>query len=188
MRSQWKTRLGGALVAASLLSTATGGWADQPGAEKLKQPVSARIETVHTSEANPPIGNVIVKYADGQEDAWTLKGNCSTPKVSPQGVVGWIVYSLKPDGKTLEMYRELAVNGKLTLCEKGKVLTTISSEKAFIENWGFAADGRHFVVKSRGAHGPATIQLFGFKGGAAESSLPAYGDKLPEWARPYRDD
>jgi len=160
--------------------------ADNEGAEKTKLPVSARIEVVHKMDVGDPIGNVIVKYGDGTEDQWTVKGNCSTPNVSPSGVVGWVVYSLK--GKSIELYGDLPVNGKVSICEKGKVLATVSTTKPFIEQWGFTEDGRHFVVKSRGAHGPASVQLFAFKPGPAETTVEAYSDDLPDWARPYKDD
>ena len=81
----------------------------------------------------------------------------------------------------------LAENGRVSICEKGKVLATVSTTKAFIEGWGFAADGRHFVVKSRGAHGPASIQLFAFRDGPAEATVAAYAENLPDWARPYKE-
>jgi hypothetical protein len=190
MRTRWISRLGTAAIMAAL-TIGSLARADNEGAEKTKLPVSARIALVHkmaNGDANPfPIGNVIVKYADGTEDQWTLKGNCSDPQVSPSGMVGWIVYALQKDGKSIEMYGDLAVNGKLTICDKGKVLATVSTTKAFILQWGFAADGAHFVTKSQGAHGETYIQLFPFKNGPAEATATGWMNNLPDWASPYKD-
>jgi hypothetical protein len=182
----------GRLCSLSIVATAAvesiGAPAENEGAEKIKRPLSARIDVIHKNETADPIGNVIVKYADGTEDKWTEKGNCSTPKVSSSGMVGWIVYSLQKDGKSIEMYGELPINGKVSICEKGRVLATVPTTNPFIEQWGFSQDGRHVVVKSRGAHGPATIQLFAIKNGPAEAAVDAYSENLPEWARQYKDD
>lgn len=176
-----------AIVAMAVVES-LGAAAENEGAEKIKRPVSARIDVIHKIETADPIGNVIVKYADGTEDKWTNRGNCSTPKVSSSGMVGWIVYSLRKDGKSIEMYGDLPINGKVSICEKGTVLATVSTTKSFIEQWGFSQDSRHVVVKSRGAHGPATIQLFAIKDGPAEAAVDAYSENLPDWARPYKDD
>jgi hypothetical protein len=188
MRAPLTYRLCSLGTIAALAIGALGARAGNEGAEKTKRPVSARIEAMHKVGIGDPIGNVIVKYADGTEDQWTVKGNCSNPKVSPSGVVGWIVYSLSKDGESIKLYGDLPVNGKISICEKGNVLATVSTTKAFIEQWGFAADGRHFVAKSRGAHGPASIQLFAFKNGPAEAAVEAYSEDLPDWARSYKDD
>jgi len=169
------------------LSSAFASPSGNEGAEKTKTPVEAHVKVIHRAGSGDPIGNVIVKFADGTEDQWTLKGNCSTPKVASSGAVGWIVYSLGKDGKSIETYGGLPVNGKITICQKGEVLTTVSTTKAFIEQWGFTADGLRFVAKSRGAHGPATIQLFAFHGTKPLAEIAAYVDKLPDWARPYKD-
>lgn len=188
MRALLTGRLCSLVIVVAAAVESIGAPAEDEGAEEIKRPLSARIDVIQKIEAADPIGNVIVKYADGTEDKWSDKGNCSTPKVSPSGMVGWIVYSLKNDGKSIEMYGELPINGKVSLCEKGKVLATVSTTKPFIEQWGFSQDGRRIVVKSRGAHGPATIQLFAIKGGPAEAAVDAYSEHLPEWARPYKDD
>jgi hypothetical protein len=188
MRALLTGRLCSLVIVVAAAVESIGAPAGHDGAEKIKRPLSARIDITHKIETADPIGNVIVKYADGTEDKWTDKGNCSTPKISSSGMVGWIVYSLQKDGKSIEMYGELPINGKVSICEEGKVLATVSATKPFIEQWGFSQDNRHIVIKSRGAHGPATIQLFGLKDGPAEATVDAYSENLPEWARPYKDD
>ena len=171
-----------------------GAKAGNAGVEKGKRPVSARIEvTRNIPTSTLEVGNVIVKYADGTEEKLTKEGNCIYPKVSPSGVVGWIVCSLLKDGKSLEMDPYLPLNGKLRICEKGTVLATVSTVCPYIEDWGFTKDGRHVVIKSREAHGMAEIQLFAFKNGPAKETVRAYripddDEPLPNWALPYKDD
>jgi hypothetical protein len=65
---------------------------DQKGAERTKQPVAAEILAAPAATAeDPAVGNVEVTYADGTKDLWTTKGNCSLPRVAPDGTVGWTV-------------------------------------------------------------------------------------------------
>ena len=80
------------------------------GAEKTKLPVQAAIVRNKSLDPQYEIGNVIVTYADRTKDLWTVKGNCAEPKVSPKGAVGWEVYKLKADGKTLDTYSGLYLN------------------------------------------------------------------------------
>ena len=152
------------------------------------RPVSARIEVVHTFAHRDPIGDVVVKLSDGTEQTWTHSGNASDPRVAPDGVVIWIVYSLRKGGKEIETYQTIPVNGHLAFAERGKVIATVETTKAFIEDWKLAADGHHVIVKSRRAHGPASIQRFAFEPGPAEATVWAYKHNLPDWARPYADD
>lgn len=159
------------------------------GAEAIKRPASARIEPVFKlPESDEKIGNVIVEYADGTKDAWTLKGNCEDPKVSADGHVGWIVCELAEDGKSLKLYREVAIGSHLKVCYRGRTVANLAAFKPFIEDWNFAPDGRHVVVKSRAAHGVAYIELFGLGNGPAESRVKAYEEHLPAWAEPFRDE
>jgi hypothetical protein len=68
-----------------------------------------------------------------------------------------------------------------------KVIAKPRAAKPFIEEWAFSDDGRHAVVKSRAAHGPATIELFALHNGPAEASVTAFEENLPDWARSFRD-
>src|ERR1700733_5250232 len=74
------------------------------GAEKTKLPVRVSITESRSLGSEGPeykIGNVRVTYSDGTTDLWTFKRNCAEPKVSAKGSVGWEVYELGADGKTL---------------------------------------------------------------------------------------
>jgi hypothetical protein len=162
-------------------------YAQNEGAEKFKLPKRAAIVRNQSLRPEDEIGNVIVTYTDGTTDTWTLKGNCAEPKVSVKGVVGWEVYRLEENGKTLSRYNDLYINDHVVACDHGKVIATLQSAKGFIEAWDFTKDGEHLVIKSRGAHGPATIELFPLRNGPPEASVQAYEKDLPEWAAPYAD-
>jgi hypothetical protein len=156
-------------------------------AEKFKVPVQAAVVRNQSLPPEDEIGNVIVTYADGTTDIWALRGNCAEPKVSTKGAVGWEVYKLEANGKTLASYNGLNINDHVTVCDHGKVIANLQSAKAFIEAWDFTKDGERVVIKSRGAHGPATIELFPLHNGPPEASVPAYEKNLPAWAVPYAD-
>jgi hypothetical protein len=157
------------------------------GAETIKRPVSARIEPKFNVEVGMEIGSVIVKYTDGSEETLTSEGNCMGPDVSPEGYVAWIVCELAEDGKSLELYNDVPVNSHLKICYGRKTVATLTAAKPFIENWRFAPDGQHVVIKSRAAHGVAFIELFALRNGRAESTVKAYEEHLPAWAEPFRD-
>jgi hypothetical protein len=157
------------------------------GAEKTKLPVHAAIVRDKSLPPTYQIGNVIVTYSDGTTDIWTLKDNCGQPKVSSKGAVGWEVYKLNAEGKTLASYHGLYINDRLNVCDHGIVVANLPSAKGFIEGWDFTRDGEHLVIKSRGAHGPASIELFSLRNGPALESVQAYEKNLPDWAVPFAD-
>ena len=157
------------------------------GAEKTKRPLRASVVRNDSLPAEDQIGNVMVTYSDGTTDIWTLKGNCAEAKVSTKGSVGWEVYKLSSDGRTLDRYNGLYINDQVNVCDHGKVVANLKSAKGFIEGWDFTKDGEHLVIKSRGAHGPASIELFSLHTGLAMESVQAYDKHLPDWATPFAD-
>jgi hypothetical protein len=161
--------------------------AQNEGAEKVKEPVQARIEPKHRTDPRFVVGDVIVTYKDGTKDPWTLRGNCMDPKVSHQGQVGWVVCELAADGKSLKLNGSVPIGNQVVVSYRGNVIAKLRAAKPFIEEWAFSDDGRHIVVKSRAAHGPAIIELFGLHNGPAEASVAAFEENLPDWAQPFRD-
>jgi hypothetical protein len=157
------------------------------GAEKTQTPVQAGIARNKSVPGKYKIGNVIVTYSDGTTDIWTLKGNCAEPRVSTKGTVGWEVYKLNADGKTLASYNGLYIDDRVNVCDHGRVVANLVSAKSFIEGWDFTKDGERLVIKSRGAHGPATIELFALRNGGPLESVQAYEKNLPSWAAPFAD-
>lgn len=170
-----------------LLLLASGVYGQKEGAEKTQTPVHAAIARNNSLPAQYKLGNVIVTYSDGTTDIWTLKGNCAEPKISIKGVVGWEVYKLNADGKTLASYNGIYINDHVIVCDHGRVVASLASAKAFIEDWDFTENGECLVIKSRGAHGAATIELFALRNGPPLNSVQAYEKSMPSWAAPFAD-
>ena len=165
--------------------------ADQRGAENTKQPASVEIVAANAAKASPhpignsnPIGNVQVTYTDGTKDLWTTKGNCSLAQVGSDGAVGWTINGPEVQINSADWMRP---NGTLVLCRHGKVIAQIKSGKAFIEQWQFLENGTRLVLLTRGAHGPADIELHDADTGKLIESVQASGGNLPAWAKPYGD-
>ena len=116
------------------------------GAEKTKLPVRASITGTRSLGPEYKIGNVRVTDSDGTTDLWTFKGNCAEPKVSPKGSVGWEVYELGADGKTLAVYNGLYINNHVRVCDHGKVVANLESAKGFIEGWRSCEEERLSLV------------------------------------------
>jgi hypothetical protein len=157
--------------------------ADQTRAEKRKRPVSAEIVVAGDGGQYPePIGNVRVKYSDGTTDLWTTKGDCSLPRVSPTGMVGWTVN----DPATPYIgTRTMRLNNLLVLVRAGKVIGKITGTKTSIEDWGFLEDPSRVVLCSRWPHGPADCELHEIKTGALIQSVKENATDLPDWAKPF---
>lgn len=170
-----------------LLIGAASAGADQKGAEKVKTPVTAKVVDVREVKdyGGDPIGNVQVVYKDGSKDQWTLKANASSPKVSGEGVVGWVLSPLQKGGKKLALYKNSPTFPQLRLVQSGKVLATIDAERPYIEEWVFEKGGKTIVIKSRGPHGPAFLQRIRVSDGKQIGSSPDFGEELPDWAKPF---
>ncbi|PWT82369.1 MAG: hypothetical protein C5B58_08385 [Acidobacteria bacterium] len=158
--------------------------AQNAGAEKYKIPVQAAVQPKHQVESDL-IGNVVVTYADGTTDLWTLKGNCKLPKVSSGGAVGWVVCEMQPNSSSLKLYDDLAIGSSLTVNFRGRIVANLRAAKPFIEDWAFDTDGHHVIVKSRLAHGTAMIERFGLHDGPPEAAVKAYQEDLPDWAQEF---
>lgn len=170
-----------ALVAGSFASLRA---EDQAGAEKMKIPV--KVAVVDAVKWNSePVGNIEVRYADGTRDRWTTKGSCGQPHVAADGTVGWTVF--EPERQAQTASYTVRPNGTVVICRKGKVLCRAQAALGFIEEWDFLKDGKHFVVKSRALHGPATVELMEMETGKVVKEVKASADNLPEWAAPYHE-
>jgi len=79
--------------------------------------------------------------------------------------------------------------GGLEIWEDGKPVSRIRSAHPVIERWGFVKDGRQIIVKSRGAEGPAVIELFDSRTAIRRDSLAADQviDGRPAWAAGFAD-
>jgi hypothetical protein len=87
----------------------------------------------------------------------------------------------KPYGQPL-----MAVKGKwkVTIKEGSRTVAVCSTASPNVEEIKFITEQQEIVVKSRGNHGPATVQLFDTKSGKEKGRVMAYeirGGK-PAWA------
>jgi len=148
----------------------------------LRRPVAARIMWSKDHEADPEhFGDVLVRYSDGSTAFWTRGGGCALPGVSPDGLVGWT--------HGAERNRTQGVmNNTLLIARQQHVFATIRVDEPFIDEWAFG-DGSAVVVRSRGPHGPSTIQKFQIPGGRLLAQCPGseIPEKAPDWARPFLD-
>ncbi len=74
--------------------------------------------------------------------------------------------------------------GKVTIKEGSRTVAVCSTASPNVEETKFITEQQEIVVKSRGNHGPATVQLFDTKSGKEKGHVKAYeirGGK-PAWA------
>lgn len=167
------------LMAIPLMAT------DETGAERSKRPVRAEIVPGGGATHINPIGNVRVSYSDGTTDMWTRNGDCSLPRVSTSGVVGWTVND-DPTPYQNNLNRLIRPNNLLVLVQHGRVIGRVCGNKRFIEDWGFADEPARVVLRSRWMHGPADIELYDIKSGDLVQSVSETGPALPAWAKTLR--
>lgn len=128
-----------------------------------------------------PVGNIKVKFADGHSEFWTRLGRCLHVRCSPSGLVGWSRYTFR------NSYGE-PVNDTLRVMASTERWIDFRAGP-FIEDWLFADQDATVIVRSRGRHGPSTIQRFSLKTGdlldATKGS--ALYSETPDWAKPLAD-
>ena len=78
---------------------------------------------------------------------------------------------------------------KISIRDGGRALSTIHTAAPNIERYVFVNGGNQIVVKSRGNHGPATVQLPDVRTGVLRDKVLAYAIKggQPSWARGMED-
>ena len=79
--------------------------------------------------------------------------------------------------------------GKVTIMEGNRTVSTIATASPNIEKTRWVSEQEEIVVKSRGNHGPATVQLFNSRTGRQEGTVMAYelAQGGPKWARGMAD-
>ena len=84
-----------------------------------------------------------------------------------------------------------AVNGQgtVTIMEGTRAVSTLRTASPNIEETRFISEQNQIVVKSRGNHGPATVQLFDSRSGRQEGTVMAYelANGGPNWAAGMAD-
>jgi len=84
-----------------------------------------------------------------------------------------------------------AVNGqgRVTIMEGGRTVATCYTASPNIEQTRWFSEQEQIVVKSRGNHGAATVQLFNSRTGRQEGTVMAYelAEGGPNWAAGMAD-
>lgn len=76
------------------------------------------------------------------------------------------------------------LQGRITIYEGSRALATCKTVAPNIESTRFINEQQQIVVKSRGNHGPATLQLFDSRDGAEKGRIMAFDVRngQPSWA------
>lgn len=84
-------------------------------------------------------------------------------------------------GQALRMEK---FQGGITVFEGSRALSTCRTASPNVESTRFINQQQQVVVKSRGNHGPATVQLFNSRTGAEEGRVMAFAIRngQPRWA------
>lgn len=78
---------------------------------------------------------------------------------------------------------------QVLLLRNGKTIAICRTQLPEIENWKLINGNRQIVVKSRGRHGPAAVELFNVVDGSLADKVMAFAIKngKPEWARGFEE-
>jgi len=80
--------------------------------------------------------------------------------------------------------------GTVTISENGQTVSVLRTAAPNVEAADFTGPGQEQIaIKSRGAHGPATLELFDTRTGQLRDKVLAYAvkDGQPAWAVPYAE-
>lgn len=94
---------------------------------------------------------------------------------------------IRPTGKPESFGQPLVASvgqGKVTIREGSRTVSVCTTALPNVEETKFVTEQQEIVVKSRGGHGPATVQLFDTATGAEKASVAAYNIRggNPRWA------
>ncbi len=78
---------------------------------------------------------------------------------------------------------------QVRLLRNGKTIAVCRTQLPEIENWKLINGNRQIVVKSRGRHGPASVELFNVVDGSLADKIMAFAieNGKPEWARGFEE-
>lgn len=79
--------------------------------------------------------------------------------------------------------------GQVQIMQGGRTVSTLRTASPNVEEHHFTSGQSQMVVKSRGNHGPATVELFDTKTGTLRDKVLAYAiqNGQPAWARGMQD-
>jgi len=93
------------------------------------------------------------------------------------------------NGNDAYNYRASVEQGQVRILSNGRTVSVIRPAMPNVEQQRFINGNREIVIKSRGNHGPATIERFDTKTGTLRGKVMAYAitNGQPVWARGMKD-
>ena len=79
--------------------------------------------------------------------------------------------------------------GQVNVLEGSTTLSVIQTARPVVEEYRFTKRQQQLVTKSRGNHGPATVELFDVRTGALQDTIAAHAIEKgqPAWAKGMQD-
>lgn len=86
-------------------------------------------------------------------------------------------------------YQAHVVQEGLEISENGKLIVRIKTALPNVEDWKFVEEGGYVITKSRGSHGPASVEKFESRTGILRDKVLAYAIRNgeAEWAKGFED-
>ena len=136
-------------------------------------------------------GNSLNQFKHGYEVAYrnytphyssSYQNNSYTPSYSNQD------YNARPTQGTGSLRAEVAQGG-VRITQGGKKVVFLQTASPNVERQHFINNKSQVVVKSRGNHGPATVELFDARTGTLKGKVLSYAiqNGQPAWARGMQD-
>lgn len=127
-------------------------------------------------------GDVIAKRIDGRDV--TLGHDALDAKLAQDDVAGWTT------GKHVQTQDGMQFSNDHLVVYKGSAKQAeFTTGKGIIEAWRFVDGAKQVATKSRGLHGPASVELFDIATKRRVAAMQGFeiNDKSPEWAKPFRE-
>lgn len=79
--------------------------------------------------------------------------------------------------------------GRVRILRDGRTVATVRPAMPNVERYKFTNSNQQIIIKSRGNHGPATVELFNISDGSLADKVLAFAIKggKPSWARGWED-
>ncbi len=95
----------------------------------------------------------------------------------------------QPPRPSISPLRATTIQGGVTISRDGRTISTCRTAMANVERWKFANGGTQIVVKSRGNHGPASVEMFDTATGRLRDKVLAFAIRASRvnWAYGFED-
>jgi hypothetical protein len=100
------------------------------------------------------------------------------------------LFALSPQARAAAAGVQVQVEqSQVRLLRSGKTIAICRTQLPEIEKWKLINGNRQIVVKSRGRHGPAAVELFNVMDGSLADKVMAFAitNGKPEWARGFEE-